>query len=467
MTGVDAAGSPLPDQVRRYLAEPSLAPVWDRVRQRLERNRLSPVGTVTVELDPAGAQRLSGLLGSLVPAGRTRVRLDRLDAALRASAAAAGLVTVVAELTGAPLVDRTARREADNQRWGTVWGTLDRYLAEAGFADAPWAPGFVDELRRTGMLTRAGDEAATRAVRHAAAVLGVLAEALTPGRGPADADAGAAGGGDGGGGGAAGGGFELAELASRCTGDAHALDEGRLAAALVLRAACAARGLPVPRTAAGRRALWAQLGVAPDIVSTTVLVWGLRPPGDDSWSAMMRARADLGVVTHLTAQELRGAAAGRRLCPRAEIVYACENPQVIQAAARAGADGALVCFSGNLSGVDSLVLGRLVEDGGTVRYHGDFDWPGIAITGRVLGAGALPWRMGAADYLAAVETLSPDARLELSGVPVGTPWDERLATVMRRHRVAVHEESVLPTLLTDLTDGGHRRGRAVGVGRVK
>lgn len=438
MSGPAAGAARLPEQVRRYLADPALAPLWGRVRQRLESNRLSPVGTVTIELDQVGAERLAGLLGTAVPAGRTRVRLDTLDGALRRSAAATGLVSVVAELTGAPLVDRTARREAETERWGTVWDGLDSHLAEAGLAGAAWVPGFVDELRRTGVLTRAGHEAATRAVRHAAAVLGVLAGELTTEGGTADADG-------------PGGGFELAELASRCTGDAHGLDEGRLAAALVLRAACAARGLPIPRTAAGRRALWAQLGVAPDIVSTTVLVWGLRPPGDDPWSVMMRARAELGVVTHLTVQELRAAATGRRFCASGDIVYACENPQVVQAAARSGAGGTLVCFSGNLSGAGWLVLRRLVEDGATVRYHGDFDWPGIAIAARVLAAGARPWRMGATDYLAAVERLSPDSRLELSGALVETPWDERLTAVMRRHGVAVHEEALLPALLADLT----------------
>ena len=47
--------------------------------------------------------------------------------------------------------------------------------------------------------------------------------------------------------------WQLAELAGRCTGDAHGLDSGRLAAQLVLRAAAAAH-LPPPVTAAARAA---------------------------------------------------------------------------------------------------------------------------------------------------------------------------------------------------------------------
>lgn len=61
--------------------------------------------------------------------------------------------------------------------------------------------------------------------------------------------------------------------------------------------------------------------------------------------------------------------------------------------------------------------------------------------------------MSAADCLAAVERLSPDARLALTGTPARTPWDEELAVAMRRHGVAVHEEALLPMLLDDLIRG--------------
>jgi hypothetical protein len=43
--------------------------------------------------------------------------------------------------------------------------------------------------------------------------------------------------------------------------------------------------------------------VSTDAVSGTVITWALRPPGPDRWSAMMRERTDLGLVTHLTARE--------------------------------------------------------------------------------------------------------------------------------------------------------------------
>lgn len=249
----------------------------------------------------------------------------------------------------------------------------------------------------------------------------------------------------------AGAGWELAELASRCTGDSHGLDDGRVTPVLVLRAAAAALEVPVPETAAGRRDLSGRLGVTADHVSGTVLAWALRPPGDDPWSAMMRARADLDVVTHLTLQELRGpAAAASAWCDDGAVVSVVENPQVLQAAAKARVPGVLLCTSGNPSAAGWVLLRRLIEAAAVVRYHGDFDWPGVAIAGRVLTAGAAPWLMAAADYSAAVSGLPSDTRLALSGTPVATAWDPRLAVEMQRLGVAVHEELILGTLLEDL-----------------
>ena len=109
---------------------------------------------------------------------------------------------------------------------------------------------------------------------------------------------------------------ELGELATRGTGDAHGLDGGRVTAALVLRAAAAAFGAPVPTSATERRELWARLGVSPDAVSGTVLSWGLRPPGDDAWSAMMRQRAEPGPGDPPDRSRARGGWGARRSTSR-------------------------------------------------------------------------------------------------------------------------------------------------------
>lgn len=422
----------LPPATRDYLLHPDLAPLWDAVRGRLERNGIQVTGTVTVTLEEQGADHLSGLLGRRVT-NPARVRLADVDTALRRSAAAAGLVTVIEALSG-PLVDRKAARVARTEARANTAALLDAALADAGVGDQGWVPGFVEATRLAGILTKAGDGAGAAVVRAG----GVLAElaaagALDPARSASERTSG----------------WGLAELASKCTGDAHGLDSGRVAAALVLRAAAAAHGLHPPESAAEVRSMWTRLGVVPDELSGTVLVWSLRPPGDDPWSVMMRARADLGLVTHLTLHELNGAAT-LAWAVAETTVSVCENPQVLQAAARAGTTGALVCTSGNPASPGWGLLRGLVKQGVPVRYHGDFDWPGVAIAGRILDAGAQPWRMSAGDYEDAVAAASSADKLPLAGTPVPTPWDPQLAVKMSRIGVAVHEEALLNVLLADL-----------------
>jgi uncharacterized protein (TIGR02679 family) len=128
-----------------------------------------------------------------------------------------------------------------------------------------------------------------------------------------------------------------------------------------------------------------------------------------------------------------------------EVVHACENPQVLQQLAAAGVDRPLICTSGNPSVAGSLLLDRL-----TVRYHGDFDWPGIAIARRIIARGATPWLLGHEDYLEGLARLPADHRLALTGRPEATPWDERLQSVMIATDVAVHEEAIIDLLLSDL-----------------
>lgn len=434
---------PLPGGIRDYLADGSLAGLWAQARARLERNDLTVGGTLTLSVDPVAADRLSGLLGRVVPAGRARLRLAELDVALRSSAAGQGLISVLEALDGRPLTNRAAARRDGAARWAAVWQGLDAGLAAAGLSDASWVPAWIAGLSRSGILTRAGAGAAAQALTHATAALGLLARSsaprllsvpAAPAVLPVPAEP---------------GGWELAALAGRATGGAHGLDDSRLAATVLLRAAALALGVDPPESAAGRRALWRDLGVATDAVSGTVLAWRLRPPGAGRWPAMMRERAELGLVTHLTMHELdhSGPAAFAGV---GEPVYVCENPQVLQAAAHAGVERTLLCLSGNPATVGMLLLRALIDAGNPVLYHGDFDWPGVAIAGRVITAGARPWRMSSTDYSDAVSALEADRRVLLTGRPAPTPWDPRLGREMSSLGLAVHEESLLEPLLADL-----------------
>jgi uncharacterized protein (TIGR02679 family) len=415
--------TPIPAGLREYLVAAPLLPLWASVRERLERNGHAVQGSVVVPFDDEGADRLAGLLGRPVGAGAARVRLAELDAALRASAAGCGLVAVVAELTGGPLRNRPGERDAVRAGRQELWAQLERLLAEHGLVGEDWVAPWLAWLRRSGVLSRipaaSAEATADTAVRVLARVLGRIGQVSL---GQAS--------------------WGLAELASQVTGDAHGLDDGVPAAAMVLRALAFALDCEPAGSAAERRLLWQRVGVATDEISGTVITWGLRPPGTDRWSAMMRERADLGLVTHLTVLELQRAG---ELAPAGEIVYACENPQVLQRFAAAGVERPVACFSGNPSAAGMMLLGRT-----DVRYHGDFDWPGIAIARRVFERGALPWRLGRDDYAEAVERLPAASRLGLSGRAEQTPWDEELGRAMAAADVVVHEEAIVEVLLGDL-----------------
>lgn len=409
--------SGIPPGLRTYLSAESLQPMWQVLRKRLERTGHAIRGTVSVELDDEGADRLGGLLGRPLTAGPAMVRLTDLDAALRSSAAERGLIAVVGELTGGPLRDRPAERDAASARREQLWAELDRLLADHGLASQDWAPAWTGWLHRGGVLTRLSpaDAGPTLAV-----AVRTLAKALDAERPPTG----------------------LAELASEITGDAHGLDDGTPAAALVLRALALALNAPPATSAAERRLLWQRVGVSTDEISGTVITYGLRPPGTGRWPAMMRERAGLGLITHLTVHELRRAG---DLTRPGEVVHVCENPQVLQRLATAGVDRPLACTSGNPAAAGMLLLARTA-----VRYHGDFDWPGIAIARRIIERGAQPWRLGRADYCDAVERLPAGHRLGLTGRPEATPWDPELAPAMTAANVAVHEEAIVDVLLDDL-----------------
>jgi uncharacterized protein (TIGR02679 family) len=96
-----------------------------------------------------------------------------------------------------------------------------------------------------------------------------------------------------------------------------------------------------------------------------------------------------------------------------------------------------------------------------LQYHGDFDWPGLAIAGTVINSGALPWRFGATDYRAG---FALNARPKPLPAPPGkaqAQWDLALVSAMRDHLMAVEEETVIDLLLaagrpgTGSTPSGH------------
>ena len=192
-----------------------------------------------------------------------------------------------------------------------------------------------------------------------------------------------------------------------------------------------------------------------DAVNSSVLVLDL--PGPDG--SLLGAASAAGEPLRLTSRMVRSLDVGALT---GEVVWICENPSVIALAAdRLGADCApMVCTDGMPKSVTSALLGRLAQAGADLRVHADFDVGGVAIASFVIAEfGAVPWRFGVAGYL---EAIGRRPTLALPS-PVGvTPWDPRLADAMNEHRLAVHEEALVDSLLADVAGRAGAGGRGTG-----
>lgn len=468
----------------RLLGVPEMAWLVARVRSRILAAGGDPLRGVVRLDDPTDRQRAAvvRLVGRPRRGGSSlRVDLGVVEQILRRGPWPAGLADAVETLTG-PVVDRAAERARETAAWEAARGVLapatDRFPGLAAWWGAWCAAGGLKRVARAevarisaghgaGVGEVIGPLAPTVAgelVERVVAVLGALPAAGQP----------------------------LAVLARETVGDAHGLDPsrplGRLAVAVV-RAAF----LPgVPDGQRSVRDVWAAAGVVLSNVASTVLCLGV--PGATggagatsggggrsnphlSADAAGRVREATAVALEamrlarapvvLTLDQVRSGAVGT--LPRTGVVHVCENPTVVEVTAArwaaagpgspAGARGrqaaesapvpVLVCTWGQPSTAVVELLRTLAADRAEVRYHGDFDWPGLRIAWS-LGAQVswVPWRFGAADYRAVVQREGPVLRL--SGDPAPSPWDPELAAVMAEHGWAVEEEAVADRLAADV-----------------
>ncbi|WP_060177662.1 TIGR02679 family protein [Streptomyces sp. IMTB 1903] len=418
--------SRLPAATRDWLAGPGLVRLWESARKRLEGNGLRATGSVRLAgLAVQERNDLSLLLGSPITGAAATVRLDALDTRLRSSAAGLGLRDVLQEL-GPPLSDRRAARTEVRARRDRVWSSLASSLEGCRLGEEEWAWRWYDGLRRTGVPNGVAPATAVRTLQQAVHVLTLL---FGPGRAGA---------------------WGRGELAAEATGSAHGLDDGTWLARLVQRGIALAHDTELPDDAAGRRTLWRLASVTPDEVSSTVLAYGLRPDGGGWRERSLYERAVHHTETHLTLRDLH---ALRLSLPTGTLIRICENPRVVEAAADAACSQPLVCTSGSAATVVLTLLDALAATGCRFAYHGDFDWPGIALANRVVHRyGAEPWRMGSEDYeqLAARTQARNVPQHPLTGPPTTSDWDPGLAPAMAALGMALHEEATLDLLVADL-----------------
>lgn len=416
MTGDGEGG-----RVRAVLGGPEYARLLTAVRAAVEA-RGEEARSVTLDgLDAHERRALANLAGwKIVPEGRIRLDLTRLDLAMRESQLGMSLSEVLAAI-GGPIRNRRVEarrcREARERMWSLA--------AEAcGAAERDDLARWLDSLRRSGALARAA--------KLAGRVPGDLLEAALrvalalPARGEL-----------------------LAVFAARQAGDPHALDAGTPLGGLLLRAAAAVSGVrDLPDSSAGRRELWRAVGIACDALSADVLVVGLRPEGDGLVPRQLRECAEAGEPRRLTLREVARSSLRVRT---GGAVHVCENPAVVEAAADALGPrcAPLVCVEGVASTAALTLLRALSGGGARVLVHADLDWAGLRIAAQVLGeAGGNPWRMTAGDYRAAL-TASPHGP-PLGGRRSTAAWDADLMPAMVEGGRAVLEEQVIDVLLRDL-----------------
>ncbi len=445
---VTAGGpDPVPTDPRldRLLGGEPRAALRGRLRRIVERGA---AGTIRIDrLSEPEHAVLAALLGrSARPTSSMSIDLSAIDAAFVRAGIAGSLRDALERLDG-PIVDRRAVEREREPQWAGVF-------ARPGHPSLGALLGHVAGqrlLRRLAGRTPADGE---RLCEQVSSVLERLPAAGMP----------------------------RSRLAAMALGDAHALDEGRAVATLALAAWRAARnaarngdlpsvadfpaagpdGLgddagdgnagkgnadagPAESATERSRDVWAEAGVLVNELARPVLVLNLPAPDDGTPSFAA------GEPGYLSLRFLARSAPAWPVSDRT--VFVCENPNVVAwAADRLGAScAALVCTDGMPSAAQRTLLTRLVAAGARLRYHGDFDWPGIRIANAVIRQfAATPWRMGAADYRRAVDVAAVE-RHRLAGLPVAATWDAALQGAMTDADIAIAEEAVADELLEDLT----------------
>lgn len=396
-------------RLQRLLGDEELAWLVERARRRMAREE-PLTGPVTLTA-PTRTQRAAAerLLGRAPGTGRSlRVRLEAVDDLLRRSGISPGGLAPALIALGGRVEPVRAAREREAQAWQAAYAPLDEL---SGHRLADWA----ERLPGEGLVRRLARDphSATALVRSAVDVLREL---------PADPP------------------LSLAAFAARTLGDAHALDDGRPLATLVLSGVRALTGHPATSGAQGRRDTWASAGLLKDDVSSTVLTLNLRGTPALGW------QADAGEPAVLTLRQLTR----EDVSLPHPALWVCENPAVLSAAADIHGSHCppLVCLQGQPSAAALTLLRRAHAQGLALHYHGDFDWGGIRIAaGLMRHAPWRPWRFGTADYRrAAHRTGLP----QLTGTPTTAPWDPELASALEEFGVRVEEETVLGELMADL-----------------
>jgi uncharacterized protein (TIGR02679 family) len=399
----------------------------DAARRSLERTGSDLTRTVTVKTpDDKERRAIIGITGQYRAEGVSMlaVSLTDLDHAVR-EATGHDLAWLL-ERIGPPLRDRPAERARLNGgREAAIRSAEKSFLSTRG-----WYQSWLAELAADGTVTKLVNTDETEQLRLAARVLEWVEPRMDLKAAPT----------------------QLAELAATITGDTKTLNHGTTLATLVLRALALRLGAGRAKTTEERRDLWDRNGIIVDDLASRVLVLNLAAEGKGLGEWLTSAKAH-GTPFYVTLHQLVSMPV---TVGHEQRVYVCENPAVLRrAAAELGAAGQpLICTEGQPSTAFHRLARTVAAAGGTLSYHGDFDWPGIAIATAVITRhAARPWRFSTSDYLFAVGQGA--GSVSLAGTPQPTPWDRPLAEAMSAQGRVVYEESVADHLIADLSRSAH------------
>ena len=410
------------DRLARLLGGERLAGLRQRLRLRFERTR-APEDRVHFRIDGLDHDEyaaLAGLMGKRPRfTGSLLVDVGLIDAAFQHAGIAASLRQALERLDG-PIQHRTTELVRLRAAWSEV-AVGCRHPVLRHLLQAPVGLGLIKRLA-------GGDpDVALRLCRQADIVLQQLPVAGVP----------------------------RAQLAARLFGDAHALDDGRPAATIVL--AAWRRSLadktdnigiedmsPIAQSEERARDVWAACGVLVNELARPALLLNLPTQPGEAFVAQAGEPAFASLRLLL------------RSAPKWDVsgrtVHVCENPNFVAiAAGELGPRCApLVCTDGMPAAAQRHLLTQLAAAGARLLVHADFDWPGLWIARSVMQiCAAAPWRFGSVDYEAAIRA-SPVPGGGLIGSAVEAAWDPDLTQAMLLHRQTIAEEAVADMLLADL-----------------
>lgn len=395
------------------MSEPQLDPALGRTlhlaREKREQRGASGDATIVVpQIEPEEALALDSLLlrrKPILPGRTVRIALSQFEAALRSCGFEPR--REYERLGGGPLRDLRAERIARHELRSSFRAWLAHHeVVRSRPAIAAW----LEDAARQGRVHAEMRALVERALRITAAL---------PSPEP----------------------VQRTVLAARLLdGDPHGLDVGTPLQALTVTLLAADAGLD-PSTPA--REIWSAWNVLVDPISSNVAVLNLPLLGETTVAGIartMRGRHLLLTYGQLSGIDLRW--------PVEVPCFSCENPSVLIAAEQVLGPSCppLVCTSGRPSDAARLLLAAVHRAGAPLRHHGDFDEAGVQILRDLEERyAATPWRFD-------LDSLVDATREHGRGAVDRSA--RTLEDAVRRWEIALPEELVIDTLISDLRAAG-------------